>query len=445
MKPARTSIESIHASENADGKLPSKEVLSPPEYEMSQRSKVCGVDIHKQFFVAALLSQVGESTIKRFQSDRSGLLEFKDWVLNEQCELVALESTGVYWYSLYSTLEDHIEVIVANPYFIKNIPGRKTDIADAQWIAQLALNDLIKPSRVFPKKQREIRNLTRSREHLVNNRTMLKNRVHRILESASIKLSSVLSDIFGKSGLHIVQGLLAGTDLDTIIASIPNEKIRLKEPELRNAVQHNLESSQILIIDQCLSLMEQITRRIDELDEEIDARMIDRKKDLKIATSIPGIGKVSAITILAEIGSYEEFITPEKLAAGSGLIHSVYQSADHLKTGPITKRGSPHLRRIMVEVAQAAVKTKNSRLRSFFLKLKMKNGYIKAIVAVARKILCILWTILKKQELYCEENLPRKKVSMSLKATPHPRAIQDAIEIPGRAGYVIKKLDSSGG
>lgn len=232
--------------------------------------------------------------------------------------------------------------------------GRKTDIADAQWIAQLALNELIKPSRIFPKKQREIRNLTRSREHLVNN-------------------------------------------------------------------------------------------RIDELDEEIGTRMNDRKKDLKIATSIPGIGKVSAMTILAEIGSYEEFVTPEKLAAWSGLIPSIYQSAEHLKTGPITKRGSPHIRRIMVEVAQAAVKTKNSRLRSFFLKLKMKKGCNKAIVAVARKNLCILWTILKKRELYSEENIPSKKGSISLKSSSHPRSILEAIEILGRAGYMIRKLDSSGG
>jgi len=419
---------------NADGKLPSMEVLSPLEYEMSQRSKVCGIDVHKQFFVAALLSRTGESTIRKFQSDNSGLLEFKEWVLKERCEQVALESTGIYWYSLYSTLEDHIEVIVANPYLIKNIPGRKTDIADAQWIAQLALNDLIKPSRIFPKKQRELRNLTRSREHLVNNRTMLKNRVHRILESASIKLSSVLADIFGKSGLHIVQGLLAGTDLDTIIASIPNEKVRLKAPELRNAIQHNLESSQILIIDQCLSLIELINRQIGVLDDEISIQMMDREKDLKIALSIPGIGKISAMIILAEIGNYEEFGTPEKLAAWSGLIPSVHQSADHLKTGPITKRGSPHLRRIMVEVAQAAVKTKNSHLRSFFLRLKTKKGYNKAIVAVARKILCILWTILKKQELYCEENIPQKKASFSLKSTPNPRSIQEALEILKKAG-----------
>jgi transposase len=430
---------------NADGKLPSKEVLSPLEYEMSQRSKVCGVDVHKQFFVAALLSQSGGSTLKRFQSDKPGLLEFKEWLLNEQCELVALESTGIYWYSIYSTLEDHIEVIVANPYLIKNIPGRKTDIADAQWIAQLALNDLIKPSRIFPKKQREIRDLTRSREHLVNNRTMLKNRVHRVLESASIKLSSVLADIFGKSGLHIVQGLVAGIDLDTILASIPHEKVRAKEPELRNAIQRNLESSQILIINQCLSLIEQITRRIDELDEEIGAHMNDRENDLKIAMSMPGIGKVSAMTILAEIGNYEEFGTPEKLAAWSGLIPSVYQSADHLKTGPITKRGSPHLRRIMVEVAQAAVKTKNSRLRSFFLRLKLKKGYNKAIVAVARKILCILWAILRKRELYREENIPKKKVSIILKSSPSPRSIQEAIDILVRAGYMIQKLDSPGG
>jgi transposase len=358
---------------------------------------------------------------------------------------VALESTGIYWYSLYSTLEDHIEVIVANPYLIKNIPGRKTDIADAQWIAQLALNDLIKPSRIFPKNQREIRNLTRSREHLVNNRTMLKNRVHRVLESASIKLSSVLADIFGKSGLHIVQGLVAGTDLDTILASISNEKIRAKEPELRNAIQHNLESSQILIIDQCLSLIDQITCRIDELDVEIGAQMNDREKDLKIAMSMPGIGKISAMTILAEIGNFEEFITPEKLAAWSGLTPSVYQSADHLKTGPITKRGSPHLRRIMVEVAQAAVKTKNSRIRSFFLRLKMKKGYNKAIVAVARKILCILWTILKKREVYCEENVPKKKVVITLKSSRNSLSIQEAIEILARAGYMIQKLNSSGG
>jgi transposase len=212
-------------------------------------------------------------------------------------------------------LEDHIEVIVANPYFIKNIPGRKTDIADAQWIAQLALNDLIKPSRIFPKEQREVRNLTRSREHLVNNRTMLKNRVHRILESASIKLSSVIADIFGKSGMHIVQGLLSGTDLDTIIATIPHEKVRAKELELRNAIQHTLELSQILIIDQCLSLIEQINLQIDQLDHEIAAHMSDRQKDLKIAMSIPGIGKISAMTILAEIGNYEDFIAPEKLAA----------------------------------------------------------------------------------------------------------------------------------
>lgn len=136
---------------------------------------------------------------------------------------------------------------------------------------------------------------------------MLKNRVHRVLESASIKISSVLADIFGKSGLHIVEGLLAGTDLDTIIATIPNEKVRAKEPELRNPIRHTLESSQILIIEQFLCLIEQINDKIAELDGEIAARMIDREKDLKIATSIPGIGKVSAMTILAELGNYEEF------------------------------------------------------------------------------------------------------------------------------------------
>ena len=250
---------------------------------MSQRRIVCGVDVHKQFFIAALLSQTGGSTVKRFQSDNSGLLEFRDWVIKEQCELVALESTGIYWYSLYSVLEDYINVVVANPYFIKNIPGRKTDVLDAQWIAQLAMNNLIKPSRIFPKEQREIRNLTRAREQLVNNRTMLKNRVHRVLESASIKLSSVISDIFGKSGLHIVRGILEGIDPDTIISTIPNEKIRDKESEIRNVIQNTLESSQILIMDQSLLLIESINRKIDELDKEIEARMIGRERDINLS------------------------------------------------------------------------------------------------------------------------------------------------------------------
>lgn len=411
---------------------------------MSQRRIVCGVDVHKQFFIAALLSQTGGSTVKRFQSDNSGLLEFRDWVIKEQCELVALESTGIYWYSLYSVLEDYINVVVANPYFIKNIPGRKTDVLDAQWIAQLAMNNLIKPSRIFPKEQREIRNLTRAREQLVNNRTMLKNRVHRVLESASIKLSSVISDIFGKSGLHIVRGILEGIDPDTIISTIPNEKIRDKESEIRNVIQNTLESSQILIIDQSLSLIESINRKIDELDKEIEARMIGRESDIKIAMSVPGIGKISAMTILAEIGDYQEFDRSEKLAAWSGLIPSIYQSAGHLKTGPITKRGSPHLRRVMVEVAQAAVKTKNSKLRAFFLRLKLKKGYNKAIVAVARKILCILWTILTRKELYWEDNLRQKKVTVRIKLSNEKREVQQAIEILSRAGYMIRKLDSAG-
>ena len=194
------------------------EILSPSEYEMSQRSKVCGVDVHKQFFVAALLSQTGESTIKKFQSENSGLFEFKGMVTQGT---TWTGSIGIHWdllvfplFHLGRSYRSHSSKSLSHQKHSR----RKTDIADAQWIAQLAFNDLIKPSRIFPKKQRELRNLTRSREHLVNNRTMLKNRVHRILESASIKLSSVIADIFGKSGLHIVQGLLTGTDLDSIMA-----------------------------------------------------------------------------------------------------------------------------------------------------------------------------------------------------------------------------------
>ncbi|GAB6286329.1 MAG: hypothetical protein STSR0009_25300 [Methanoregula sp.] len=164
---------------------------------------VCGIDIHKKFLVAALMTAMGECVIERFPNNTPGLISLKDWLKFHNCELVAAESTGIYWFPLFLMLEGWIDIIIANAYQIKAIPGRKTDIFDAQWILTLALNGLIKPSRIFSRTDRELRKLTRERQKLVQDRTVQKNRIHKILESVGIKLSSVLTDIFGKAEQYL--------------------------------------------------------------------------------------------------------------------------------------------------------------------------------------------------------------------------------------------------
>lgn len=177
---------------------------------IEQRNKVCGVDIHKKFLIATILSRDGTKIQKRYSTDIDDLFNFRDWILENNCDCVAIESTGVYWYPVNAVLENKVKLILANAHQIKHTPGRKTDSIDSEWIAEVALNNLIDPSRIFPKEERDLRRLTRTRESLVKIRSQLKNQVHQGLESCSIKLSSVLSDNFGKSGRHILDGLIKG-------------------------------------------------------------------------------------------------------------------------------------------------------------------------------------------------------------------------------------------
>ncbi len=271
------------------------------------KNKVCGADIHKKFLVATILSKDGTQISERFGMMLDDILKFKEWVIANNCEQVAVESTGVYWVPIYTVLEDKIEVIVANPYQIKHTPGRKTDKVDSEWIAELCLKGMIEPSRIFPKEERELRTLTRARENLVNNRTQMKNRIHQILETSCIKISSVLTDIFGKSGRYILDGLLEGKTIDEILFGTKSRTIRKKEQQLREAIKNSLDPAQILVIRTCLEQMEETQKKIDNFDTEIMSRTERMKEDVEIAMSIPGIAFTSASSILAEIGNYRDF------------------------------------------------------------------------------------------------------------------------------------------
>jgi transposase len=412
-----------------------------------QRNKVCGVDIHKKFLIATILSRDGTKIQKRYGTDIDDLLNFRDWVIKENCDCVAIESTGVYWYPVNAVLENRVMLILANAHQIKHTPGRKTDAIDSEWIAELALNNLIDPSRIFPKENRDIRRLTRTRESLVKIRSQMKNQVHQGLESCSIKLSSVLSDSFGKSGRYILDGLIKGENIDEVIAGIPSKRVRNNGDQIRTAIKTGLDQIQVILIRSHLDTIDCITKKLDEIDLEIKQRISGRKNDLQIAMSVPGIGFTAATTILAEIGNYRDFSTPDKLASWCGIVPSVYQSADKLLTGSITKQGSKHIRWILVQVAHAAVKKRGSKLRKFFLRVKAKKGYNVAVVALARKILCILHHLLMNQELYQENGVEKSrstKIDWS-SATNDKMTLKAMIEIIAKAGYEVRKIERNGG
>jgi len=411
------------------------------------KDKACGADIHKKTVVATILSADGTKVEGEFGTTVPELIRFKEWLKENDCNSVAVESTGTFWQPIYSVLEGSVEVIVANPYMIKHMPGRKTDKVDSNWIAQLCLKGMIEPSRIFPKADRELRRLTRARESLGKIRTQFKNSIHKDLDSSHIKLSSVISDIFGKSGMHIIRGLLDGQSLGAIIEGIPSGRVRKKADQIKEAVHNNLELTQVILIESSLSLIRSVEQQIDMIESEVASRIVSRQEDLEIARSIPGIDFISGATVLAEIGNYRDFSSPEKMAAYFGIVPSVSQSAGTLHTGRITKHGSKHMRWILVQIANAASKKIGSKLRRFYLRIKAKSGHNVAIVALARKILCLLHHLLMNREKYVEDDGSKKSKSKKNYRTSSPRVmdIQEMIDVIRQSGYEVQKVDTSGG
>jgi transposase len=407
---------------------------------------VCGADIHKKFLIATILSRSGTKKTKRFGMTLDELLNFKNWVIENGCEQVAVESTGTYWTPIHAVLEGSVGFIVGNAYKIKHTPGNKNDLADADWIAELCLNGMIEPSRIFPKADRDIRRLTRIREGYVNDMTREKNRIHHALDSCGMKLSSVLSDIFGKTGQSILDGLLEGRNIDDILKGINLKRIKATAEEIKNAIKGSLDFTQILLIRGSLEQMGAIQKRIDELRKEIKERIAYRKEDLKVAMSIPGVGFTSASTLLAEIGDINDFKKPEQLAAWAGLVPSVYQSAGKLITGSITKHGSRHIRLILVQVARVIARGRNSKLKRFFLRVKAKKGSNVAVVALARKVLCILHHLLINKEMYKEDGINKKvKLDVGKEFPQQEMNLEEMIKYIVRAGYEVRKGSEGGG
>jgi len=403
-----------------------------------ERRKVCGIDVHKSFLVATILDREGNYETKKIYQDLDSLLGLREWILSQTCDSVAFESTADYWRPLYTVLQDKVPVTVANADHIKHVPGRKTDITDSRWIAQLELNNLITPSRIFSGESYDLRSLTRSRELLVQNRTELKNKIHHLLDSASIRLSSVLSDLFGKSGSIILKGIVENQPFDEIVKSLP-KRMRASADAISATLPMSIPPVCLVLLQSYLNLVDRHDDEIKLIEGRIREALQNKSREQQILTSIPGVGFIGASTLIAEIGDIHDFEDADKLAKWAGLTPSVYQSANVTRTGSITKQGSRHIRWILVELAHVAIRSPG-RIRTFFERLMPKKGYKKAIVAVARKMLRIVWHLLVNDEEYIDE-IPRSKQVKLPKLPPKIQkiGINRFIELLSKASEVIIK------
>src|SRR3972149_4254448 len=289
--------------------------------------KACGIDVHRAFLAATILTSAGTKDTREFSTCLEGLLDLKTWILENGCQRVAIESTGIYHIPAYTILEGKVETIVANPLQIKCIPGRKNDDIDSEWIAEVCLNGQIKPSYIPCREIRDIRELTRTHVKLNQAITAFKNRVHKILQRAGIRISVVLSDIFGKSGTIILNGILEGKSIEQIFGELKSKRMKATKAEIKEAIKGELSQSDIFVVKECLETIGFLSDKLKEVDSRTLQSLTGMKKELEILMSIPGIGFTTAAGVLAEIGNITVFPKPKSLVSWSGLAPAVNESA----------------------------------------------------------------------------------------------------------------------
>lgn len=361
--------------------------------------RCCGLDVHQETVVACLLvSEPGKRVKKEVREVRTFTAELealRDWLVANGCQQVAMESTGVYWMPVYAVLEGSVEIVVGNAAHLKNVPGRKTDVKDAEWIAQLLRAGLIRKSYVPTKEIRTLRKLVRYRRSLVASRTDERNRLQKLLESANIKLGAVASDVFGKSGWRMLKALVTGTQSPKEMAELALGRLREKLEPLAKALQGRLDDDDRWLLRAQMERLERVDVDIATVESQVDAHLAPHAALRGRLTQIHGVSQIVAAVLIAEVGaSVDAFPTDHHLAKWAGLCPGNNESAGKRLSGAATK-GNEHLRTALVEAAQAAVRVKGSYYKAKFHRLKARRGYKRAIVAIAHKLLRAVWQMMK--------------------------------------------------
>ena len=366
--------------------------------------RCCGLDVHQATVVACVLigkaDERPKKEIRTFRTVTAELLELREWLQELGCTHVGMESTGVYWKPIYALLEDAFDLTVGNAQHIKNVPGRKTDVKDAEWIADLIRHGLIRKSFVPPKPIRDLRDVVRYRRTVVQSRATERNRLLKLLETANIKLSTFLSNVFGASGKAMLEALLAGESTPEQMAELSKGRLRKKKADVALALDGRIEEQHRFLLRMQLERLKQADAQVDELDEHIEQMLAPYREQVTKLDGIHGICAVVAAQIVAEMGvDMTVFKSEEHLASWAGVCPGNHESAGKRRRG--TKRkGNVHLTTALVEAAQAAIKKKGSYLRDKFHRLKARRGYKRALMAIAHKILIAAYHMLREDTGY---------------------------------------------
>ena len=362
--------------------------------------RCCGLDVHKRSVMACAVTPEGRET-RRFGTSTSQLLQLGDWLRAQSIVHVAMESTGVYWKPVYNILEDEFAVMVVNAAHIKGVPGRKTDVKDAEWIAQLLQHGLLRASFIPERPQRELRELTRHRRTLVQERSRVANRIQKLLEGANIKLSAVATDVLGASGRAMLAALADGETDPKALASLARGRLREKLGELEEALLGTVADHQRFMLRSHLRHLEHRDAEIETLDLEVARRLSPFEATVSAIDTIPGVGRRTAEVIAAEVGTgVAKFPTPGHLASWAGVCPGNKQSGEQRHRGPVRK-GNGWLAPALVEAAKSAGRTK-TYLGAQYRRLSRRIGANRAAMAVAHSIVVIIHHIIKKGQPFAD-------------------------------------------
>jgi transposase len=369
-------------------------------------SHCAGLDVHKKTVTSAL--QVSEpqqgwyQETRTFETMTADLLQLSDWLMQHGVTHVAMESTGEYWKPVYNILEHNFEVILVNAQHIKAVPGRKTDVNDAEWIADLLKHGLLRASFVPPEGQRELRALTRERSNFVRERSTLVNRIQKVLEGANIKLSSVASNVIGVTGRAILEALIQECTSPTEMAELAKGKLRKKREQLAKALTGYVKPHHRFMLTELLCQIDALDETIAHFNAEIQRYCAPFEEAVELLDTIPGVARQTAQVIVSEIGTdMSRFPTANHLAAWAGVAPGNNESAGKRRSGK-TRKGNTPLTTALIQAAHGAAHTRGTYLAAQYHRLAGRRGAKRAAVAVAHSILVIAYYLIQRKEPYRE-------------------------------------------
>ena len=364
--------------------------------------RCCGIDVHKNMVMACIFVK-RKKEIRKFGTMTDDIMELILWLKETDCQIVAMESTGAYWKPVYNLLErEGINAIVVNAQHIKGVPGRKTDVKDAEWIADLVRHGLTKPSFIPDRDQRELREITRYRQDLIKERARELNRLQSVLEGANIKLGSVITDISGKTGMEILKALVNGTTDAKKLSLLAKGKAKNKIPELQRALNGSIGIHQRQMLSHQLRHIAFLGTEIEVLDDEIYKKTQFADEQLELLDEMHGIGRRSAERIIAEVGIVmEQFKNADHFASWAGIVPQCNESAGKKKSTRIRK-GNKFLKATIVECARAAIRHKDSYYYAKYCKIAARRGGNRALIAVAHSMLIAIYHILKDKKHFID-------------------------------------------